>query len=152
MLRIKSDQFRPLPQLKVRKIKPRRDCTTGQCERFAIANPGSEPATRLDDCLQHLTGIGVIPQMNLRVAAIRLDYMDSDRAAGIEMPQLVRPQTMEGGEVFSVEQKVDRRRDQPRPSEVRRQSLFRDGKLRTIRLPVVPTLGMGDQVQFVDPV
>ena len=61
MLRIKPDQLRPLPQLKVREIKTRRDRTTSQGECFGIANPGREPAARLDDCLQHLTGIGIVP-------------------------------------------------------------------------------------------
>ena len=107
MLGIKPDQLRPLPQLKVREIKPRSNSTASQCERLGIANLGSKPASRLDDCLQDLTRVGIAAQMNFRVAAVRLDYMHGDRAAGIEMPELIRPQAMESGKVFSVQQEID---------------------------------------------
>jgi hypothetical protein len=109
MLRIKSDQFRPFPQLKVRKIKTRCDCTTSQCERCGIANPGSEPAARLDDCLQHFPRVRIAAQTNFRVAPVRLDHVYSNRAAVIEMPKLIRPETMESGEVFFIEEEIDRR-------------------------------------------
>ena len=71
MLRIKPDQLRSLPQLKVREIKARSDRTTSQGECLGIANPGSKPVARLDDCLQHVTGVGIVAQLNLRVAAVR---------------------------------------------------------------------------------
>src|ERR1700687_1280498 len=130
MLRGEPDQLRPSPQLQVRQICTRGDGTSRQRERSGISDPGSEPAARLDYCLQHGTGVGIVTQLDLRVAAVRLDNMYCDRATGIKMPQLIRSQTMKGGKVFPVQQEIDRCRNQPRPAELRRQSFPGDRKLR----------------------
>src|SRR5258708_24525586 len=101
MLRIEPDQLRPLPQLKVCEIEARRARTARQRERFGVADAGSEPTAGLDCRLKHRPRVGIAPQLDLRVAAVRFDHIHGDRAAGVKMPELIRLQTMEGAKVVS---------------------------------------------------
>jgi hypothetical protein len=152
MVRIECDKPLPFSHLEILKIKSRRDRASHHRKRLPIRHMGREPAPRPDHRLQDLPRGGIATEKNPRMLPLRINHMYEQRFAGIEVPNLVGPQPVKRGEVFSFQQKIDCRRSGPRSGKSRRQGRARDYDLRPVGLAKIPALRMRLKLQLLDPV
>src|SRR5580658_2082745 len=152
VLRIPRTQLHPLRQLKVRKIKSRRDRASHHRKRLPIRHMRREPASRRHHRLQDLPRIRVTPQQDREIPPLRLNPMHDQRITRIEVPNFIRAKPMECRKVFLLQQKVNRGRCCPRTRKTCWQRLACDHSSRPVSLTKIPALGMRVEAQLLDPV
>ena len=164
MLRKLRRQLRPTRQLEISEIKPRRHRAPHQRKTSGQQRSRSKPATRRHYCLERLPRPCIRPQQPPRIRPIRRDHMYRQRAAGIKVPHLIRPQPMKCREPlcplllsvllrFIAQQEVNcGGRSRPRTGKPFRQRRSSQRHPCCVRHPVEPTLRMLHQPQLLNPI
>src|SRR5689334_10319266 len=119
MLWVQRTQLLALAHLEIVKVESRSHGASHQCKRFPIRHMRCKPAARPDDGLRNLSGFQVGSQRDSRVLSVSVDHVHDERRTGIKVPNLIRPQSVKGGKVFLIEQKIDRCRNSARSGELR---------------------------------
>ena len=102
--------------------------------------------------LQRLTGVRVAAESNLREGAGLVDHEENERAAVVEVPDLVGADAVQGRELLPRQKEVDRRREGASSLTTAGKAARAEAAPGSIGLAEVAPLGMSLEAEFLDPV
>jgi len=152
VLRVLSEKVGPPGHLEIAEVKAGRNRAADERVRVRPFQTGAKPVSPGYHTLQLFVCFGVLPQSDHAVIAVRIDTMNEQRCAGIEMPYLVASQAVQRGKISACQQKVNRRRSAARSPGSGEQSGFRNHYLRPVSLAEEPSFGMWLESQVSNPV
>jgi len=133
------------PHLEKGEIKGGGDGATDQGESLFAGNVGGEPRSGFHDQRQVFSGVFSQPRHGIFPRGV--DLMDIQGCAVVEVPDLGVGEAVKTGEVFALEQVMDRG-----AGACGFAVGWGDGKRRAVNLSIESAFGVGKEVEAGDPV